>query len=60
MATNAVASRPPERRPTGTPTVHANFEVCEKSSIPSACLVGVGGLSKKADRADALERDGGV
>ena len=27
VATNVVASRPPERRPTGTATARANFEV---------------------------------
>ena len=26
VATNIVASRPPERRPIGTPTAHANYE----------------------------------
>ena len=26
VATNVVASRPPERRPTGTPLAHANYK----------------------------------
>ena len=28
VATNVIASRPPERRPTGTPTARVNCQIC--------------------------------
>ena len=37
-----------------------NFNFRERSSITSACLEGVGGLSQNADIADALEGGGRV
>ena len=35
VATNIIASRPPERRPTGTPHARAKMSICLVSSEPS-------------------------
>ena len=52
VATNVIASRPPERRPTGTPNARANYLVrfCFCSAWPRLNLIspGEGGNRKKA------------